>query len=338
MEDKTQAGAQLTQYLLGGGTEADRERLEAEFFANDDVFQEMLTAEDDLIDAYARGELSDSERRQFEEQFLTSADGRERVQFARAFGAADVRPTKTPAPVVSTPTPNFLASIFGRSIAQRAAFATIALAVIVGFPGLLIERSRMNAELAQLRAERERLNQKADELQRTADAERLRSAESLAQLKNLQDRVNAPGNTALPAQPGSNKRNTKIDNVTVANNRRSEPVAEDNAFFDVNPVSTRSGTGNTLKVSANTRSITLRLGLEKESSQEDYRASIQTANGRQVKVVEFKVSNAPNDVVQLPPVSTTALRPGDYVIDLMAKQPAGTFERVASYSFRVARN
>ena len=46
-----------------------------------------------------------------------------------------------------------------------------------------------------------------------------------------------------------------IDNVTVANNRRNEPAADDNAFFDV-IASDRSS------------------ALEKESSQEDYRASI----------------------------------------------------------------
>lgn len=338
MTDKTQAGAQRKDYLLGGGTEANRELLEAEFFADDDVFQEMLTAEDDVIDAYARGELSDSERRQFEGRFLTSVDGRGRVQFAQAFAAASAHQTITHAPVGSTPTPNFLASIFGSAIVQRAALATIAIAVIVPFSWLLVERSRTNTELTQLRAERERLNQKADELQRTADAERLRNAETLAQLKDLQDRSSASGqDSASPAQ-GSNKRNTKIDNVTVANNRSNEPVAEDNAFFDVNPISTRGGSRNTLKTPANTRSITLRLGLEKESSQEDYRASISSANGRLVKMVEFKVTNAPHDVVQLPAISTTSLRPGDYVIDLMAKQPAGTFERVASYSFRVAQN
>ena len=337
--NRTQEAAQRTRYLLGGGTEAERERLEAEFFADDDIFQEMLTAEDDLIDAYARGELSDSERRQFEGRFLNSVDGRERVQFARAFAAAPVPHAITSAPVVSTPAPGFLASIFNSALVRQVTFAAIA---IVGFSWLLVDRSRMNTELNQLRAEREGLNQKAVELQQTADAERSRNAETLAQLKDLQDRLSAEGNrgsgqdTTSPVRRGPNKRNTKIDDGTFATNRGKDPVAEENAFFDVNPGSTRGGSGNTLKISRNARSITLRLGLENESSVEAYRATIQSANSLVVNTVDFKVTNVPHDRVQLPPISTTTLRPGDYVIDLMAKQPSGTFDRVGSYSFRVA--
>ena len=72
MSAKTPAAAQLTQYLLGQVSPSERERLEREYFSNDDTFREMLSAEDDLIDAYARGELSATERRQFEERFLNS--------------------------------------------------------------------------------------------------------------------------------------------------------------------------------------------------------------------------------------------------------------------------
>jgi hypothetical protein len=37
---------------------AEREHIELEYFENEDAFEEMLTAEDDLIDAYASGELT----------------------------------------------------------------------------------------------------------------------------------------------------------------------------------------------------------------------------------------------------------------------------------------
>jgi hypothetical protein len=73
------------RYLLGLSSPAEREHIESEYFDDEDAFQEMLTAEDDLIDAYAHGELADEERRRFEKSFVSSSRGRDRVQFARAF-------------------------------------------------------------------------------------------------------------------------------------------------------------------------------------------------------------------------------------------------------------
>lgn len=282
------------QFLLGGGTEAERERLEAEFFADDDAFQQMLTAEDDLIDAYTRGELTDSERLQFEQRFMNSSAGRERVYFARAFAAA-------PAPV-PTPALGFFASVFSNTTGLRVAFAALAIVVLVGFPWLLVERARMNRELNALRAQKE-------ELERAAAAEKSKNTETPAVAAN-------PPASPEPGKP------TYVAEVR-------------NVVFDVNPGATRGGAGNTLRVSKNVKSIVLRLGLEAESSREEYRAVIETAEGRQVKSIDFKVSTAAHDRVSVPALSAKELQPGDYIISLSAKQPDNTFDRVASYSFRV---
>ncbi len=337
MAGETQEAAQRTRFLMGGGTEAERERLEAEFFADDDAFQQMLTAEDDLIDAYARGELTDNERRQFEQRFMNSSAGRERVHFARAFAAATVpQPVATPAVVpITTTSPGFFASIFGNP-GLRVAFATLTIAALVGLPWLLVERSRMNSELNALRAERARLTQQSEELQQTAAAEKAKNAETLAQLKELQDRVPVERNQNTKAGPEPSKRNVTIDSgSTYAVDRGSEPSATESVVFDVNPGATRGGAGNTLAVSRNVKSIRLRLGLEAESSREDYRAMIETADGRPVKSVDFKVARAAHDRVNVPALSVKELRAGDYVVFLMGKQPDNTFERVASYSFRI---
>ncbi len=294
MAGEIQEAAQRTRFLLGGETEAERERLEAEFFEDEEAFQQMLTAEDDLIDAYARGELTDNERLQFEQRFMNSSAGRERVYFARAFAAEPVP--------VPTPSPGFFASIFGNTIGLRVAFAALAIAVLVGFPWLLVERSRMNREL--------------NELRRTTAAEKLKNTETPAVAENQ--------NTKPAPEP--TQRNANIDTY----------VAEvRNVVFDVNPGATRAGAGNTLRVAKSVKSITLRLGLEAESSREEYRAVIETPEGRQVKSIDFKVSTASHDRVNLPALSTRELQPGDYIISLSAKQPDNTFERVASYSFRV---
>lgn len=327
--------AQRTRFLLGGVTEAERERLEAEFFADDDAFQQMIAAEDDLIDAYARGELTASERRQFEQRFMNSSAGRERVCFARAFVATapQTAPAVTP---VTTPTPGFFASIFGNTAGLRVAFAALAIAGLVGFPWLLVERSRLNRELAGLREQNTRLGQQAEALQRAAEAEKLKNTETLAQLKDLQDRLAVTGNKNTKAAPEPGKRNANIDTGgTYAVDVRNESSTQENVVFDVNPGATRGGAGNTLRVSKKVKSIMLRLGLEAESSREEYRVVIETAEGRAVKSVDFKVASGSHDRVKLPVLSARELRAGDYVVTLSGKQPDNTFERVASYSFRV---
>jgi len=331
-----QEAAQRTRFLLGGGTEAERERLEAEFFADDDAFQQMIAAEDDLIDAYARGGLTDSERRQFEQRFMNSSAGRERVCFARAFVAATV-PQKVPAVVpVTPPAPGFFASIFGNTAGLRVAFAALAIAVLVGFPWLLVERSRLNRELVELREQHTRLSQQAEALQRAAEAEKLKNTETLAQLKDLQDRLAVTGNQNTKAAPEPGKRNANIDSGgTYAVDVRNESSTPENVVFDVNPGATRGGAGNTLRVSKNAKSIMLRLGLEAESSREEYRVVIETAEGRAVKSMDFKVASGSHDRVNLPVLSARELRAGDYVVTLSGKRPDNTFERVASYSFRV---
>jgi anti-sigma factor RsiW len=60
----------------------DGERLEEEFFVNDEIFQEIEIAEDDLVDDYVRGELSDNERRQFESKLAGLPRLAERIKFA----------------------------------------------------------------------------------------------------------------------------------------------------------------------------------------------------------------------------------------------------------------
>ena len=74
----------FVRYLLGDLTPSEEESVEKAYVSDDEAFHELLAAEEDLIDAYVAGGLSDSDRRRFEERFLVSPERRERVAFARA--------------------------------------------------------------------------------------------------------------------------------------------------------------------------------------------------------------------------------------------------------------
>lgn len=74
----------IVQYLLGDLPEQMQSEIEDRAFQDRRYLQRILAAESDLIDEYARGELSDSARRQFESRFLGSAERRRKVEFAKA--------------------------------------------------------------------------------------------------------------------------------------------------------------------------------------------------------------------------------------------------------------
>jgi len=174
----------LARYVLGGLSERERERLEEEYFEDDEAFEQMLIAEEDMIDAYVNDGLSEAERTQFEERFLSSPEGRERIQFACALAAAvaDARPLQGTGATDAT-RHGFLDVLSARGAALRFALAAAVLAAIVGIPWLLIERARMRGELQQLRAEHEALGEKVQEMERVAAAEQARGAETPAQLE-----------------------------------------------------------------------------------------------------------------------------------------------------------
>ena len=72
----------LTRYLLGKATDSEQQRIEDDVLTDDAAFARLGVVEDDLIDAYVRGDLASGERRQFEERWLTSPRRRARVELA----------------------------------------------------------------------------------------------------------------------------------------------------------------------------------------------------------------------------------------------------------------
>jgi hypothetical protein len=81
----------FVRYLLGELPTADRDRFEDEYFADNNLHEQLLAIECELIDAYVHGDLSPSELRHFEDRYLATPEGRERVACARALGAYQVR-------------------------------------------------------------------------------------------------------------------------------------------------------------------------------------------------------------------------------------------------------
>jgi len=83
----------IIQYLLGGATEEQAELLDRLSVADDVVADRLKALEDDLVDAYVRGELSGETLERFRSYYLASPLRREKVKFAETLiRLADRRP------------------------------------------------------------------------------------------------------------------------------------------------------------------------------------------------------------------------------------------------------
>ena len=84
MSEKNSNNQQLFQYLLGSLTGEQVELYDELSIADDEFAKSLAAAEDDLVDAYVRGELTEPELTNFRSSYLTSAGKHEKVHFAQS--------------------------------------------------------------------------------------------------------------------------------------------------------------------------------------------------------------------------------------------------------------
>ncbi len=88
---------ELTRYLLGEMSEAEQMQLEAHYFADPQMFAELCSWRNHLIDSYMAGEVSPALRERFEAGIEKSWAMNERIRFAETLQEA-VEKRGTPAP------------------------------------------------------------------------------------------------------------------------------------------------------------------------------------------------------------------------------------------------
>jgi hypothetical protein len=316
-----------TAYLLGTLPEQERARLEYEFFTNDEKFQELELAEDDLIDAYVRNELNPAEQQQFRERLLIIPRIVERVDFARALAERTSVPVPRsqeavqpgfPSTVHRKPKPRWWEWLFG-SGPKRLLIAAYAVLVLVGgvlaggWFRLLDVSARLAAERATMQRRKEDLDKQSTEQQ--ARAEKLNSGlqQLAADREALEDR-----------------------------RRQAEPVpaslASTLSFLLMPGGSRGAGAVSNLKFAPDAQTAKLKLLLAK-AEYRSYNVTVKTPDGRLVitkKGVKPRKTGSGSIVAISVPVHR--LPPGDYVAYVAGLTSTGQAEGVDDYSFRVLKN
>ncbi len=144
----------LRRYLLGQLDDLTREEIETDLLAKDQVFEELLIAEDEVIDDYLSGDLSPSDRAAFQEHFLSTAERHDQLRFSRAFHkllsrtkpvAAPQTVTPTPAPTRQTRRPSWVSW-------RMAVFAILLVGVALGIWRIFFHQSDVDKGLLALNA------------------------------------------------------------------------------------------------------------------------------------------------------------------------------------------
>jgi hypothetical protein len=283
-------------------SDEEQVRLEEEYFGDEDFFEQMLVAEDDLIDDYVRGELSTRERELFEKRFMFSEKVRRRLEFARLLKhspavAATVETTRARE---SEPVKRWRSSLaFLRAQNPILQFAQVALLLLfVALALFSVARWRSSSERRQ----------------------------TLAQQEPSQPQVQQPGGTQPPT-------------VNVPSNQSSkEPLP---ATLLLVPGSIRSADeAHTLTIPTDADRVLVQIILEQDSDRL-YRAEIRKVQGQDVVLwkddaLQSQSTGSGEGMVDLK-IPAKLLTAGDYKVKLGGITEDQKIEAVADYTFRVVR-
>jgi cell division protein FtsL len=300
----------MRRYLLGNLPEPEQLTLEAGFFADGNLLQQVQEIETDLVDEYVRGTMPKTEQQQFELHYLTTPDHKERVAFARQLlQAANEQAVPQPAHSKESLLEKLLAALRAPQFAWGAAATAVVLLVAVTV-WLNNQKAVWQQQLSQSQSERSTEQQRIRELETQIAQQNERNAELSAELADLNQR--------LRAEP--------------------KPTVTQSLFSFILLSGVRGGgEQQTLKLPSGTAQIQLQVKLESQDYQR-YSASIRPVDGGRSwgpQAASATTSSSGTTVsVKIP---ASKFSNGDYILTLTGVNATGIAEEINRYSFRFAK-
>jgi hypothetical protein len=333
--------AREVRYLLGELSEDEAKRFEELCFTDDRIFEELLVAEGEVIDAYVNESLPAPGRRHLEKRLNKSQRLRDRLAFARTFAGAvpDIQLEELPVAPAELPSRNAsppIASLawwrrlFTDSPERRPtwtmALAACVIFVLLGGAIVIVQSVRLSRESQRLVAERTAIERERETLARISaeqntrleasasefEAQQRRLAEARAQLEELQQRASQ-----------------------MERDRGDQPKAgtPTMAALILYAGSVRSGEGPAeVKITPGTSQLSLGLVLE-TADYRSYDVVIKDAQKKEAfsrKGMRLRLGKTLSLIVP-----TTQLKPGTYDVAVRGVASSGATEHLRTYQFRV---
>jgi hypothetical protein len=335
MSLRSENNDQIRRYLLGDLSEQEREQTERRLMSDDELYQQLLVAEDELIDEYVSDELPEQERAKFSRHFLNVPELRQDVRFTAALRkhaletAAQEVGAQEPAPPPRVSPFNRLRMLFMRPALGASLAAALLAAVILG-GWLAAQNSQLRREISQLSARQTPAPAPESDLRERLALEQHRSEQLSAELRRQQELL-AEESRKLQAVQESQTRQQNAG----ARGQAQRPGIAAFVALALTPGAVRE-TGELQKVSLlpDTREVRIRLDLAK-GGYRSYRTALRTSDGREVWTARgLRATGAKFVQVNIP---AGLLTPDDYQILLSGVASSGKTEELDSYYFRVLR-
>jgi hypothetical protein len=310
---------ELSKYLLGNLSEEEEQALEQRFFADEGLFSELLAVEDELVDQYVEGNLKNTG---FEKKLLASAEGRQKIENARALRRYITQQRKAQALPQKLELPQPQVSQSRVLIYVLAAGIIILIAVGIW---LVYERSRLSQEL-----------QLAQSNQRTQQLER-ELVEAQSRERELQQRIKDQSGHNDQLAEELKRESERIEQLEHELSQRS-PNRSSVLAVVLSPGLTRGG-GTVVVLPSEIEVVKLELPLPADKTiYRTYSAALVAAGGSQVlsqkNLKSVAARTGKSLIVRVP---ARMLQEKTYVVTLRGERDDGTFENVEDYQFAVRR-
>lgn len=302
MSDAAHNEELIIRYLLGELPEPEVERFDELSVTDDEFSHQVQAVENDLIDAYARGELAGPAREQFQRRLLVTPRQRERVDFARSLAQLTASEaafgTAAGASAAAVSWWQSLLSAVRSRLSFQIAFAAVVLIGLLLSTLLLVERARLQKQMQEERAALVREKQILEERIAKQDGER--------------------------TQP------TPVE--------QAPPPKSKLAFLAFKPSLSGTGERKQLTLLPSTEAVQVRLEFESDDYP-SYRVELRSlADGQQVwekGKLKARAKGGSKIIDLLLPA--TRFKPQAYQLDLKGITAGGAPEDLSSYSFSVVK-
>jgi len=200
--------ASIREFLLGTLSEAERDRLEQDLLADDDLYDLLRVTEEDLIDECIEGSLSDERAESFLRYLTALPGGRERVDFAKCLKTVLERSpqeTKTRRRDILRRFVSWL------SVPERLAWSAALLAVAAAGVWSAIPLPEEGTRVSELEAALERS---------TAETEQLKAQLSVAAATESTSAVRSPARPPVVLTAGLLRGASEMETVTLSRGER----------------------------------------------------------------------------------------------------------------------
>ena len=308
----------LIRYLLGSLPEEEAERLDELSVADDAFAWRLSAAENDLVDAYVRGELSGDNLAQFKKSYLSSPKRLQKLEFAEALSSRDAKTATAaaqaePARTVPSPKPKEELSkglspwrwFSAPRLAFQWGFAASALVMLLAASYLFLENTRLRKRTNEAQGRHAAFDQPEQELQRQLNDQRAANAEMAKELNRLRE-----------SQPNLDQLKTLSALLL--------------------PPTRGAGRIPTLFVSSGTDLVILLLALESDDFP-NYRVGLKDPATNQTVWHSAKLVTEPSGANKTVSLSFPArlLKQQNYVLELSGVPPNGRAEFISGYPLRI---